>query len=192
MSDTLTATDAAAEFIAQETGIEVREAMSQAQDFIKSLHADGFTVVPTAALEQNHLAQIVASRRGATAHVNDTDRIVADRLRTHLIGNAPVQAQTRAAETAATTPAPAPTPAPTPAPAAGQVWADNDPRVHGRTIAVDAIDGDKAICTVLVPAYDNPNGRSGHAVKIAVRRFKPTSTGYRLIRDEHGTILEEV
>lgn len=74
----------------------------------------------------------------------------------------------------------------------GQVWADNDARMHGRTIAVDAIDGDKAVCTVLAPAYGNPNGRSGQTVRILLRRFKPTSTGYRLIRDERGNVLEEL
>lgn len=74
----------------------------------------------------------------------------------------------------------------------GQVWADNDARMAGRTIAVDSIDGEKAVCTVLAPSYDNPHGRSGHTVRIMLRRFKPTSTGYRLIRDEHGNVLEEL
>ncbi|WP_420878969.1 hypothetical protein [Rhodococcus sp. (in: high G+C Gram-positive bacteria)] len=191
MPDTLTATDAAAEFIAQEAGIDVREAMSQAQDFIKSLHADGFTVIPTAALHQGQLAQIVASRRGVTARVNDTDLLVADRIRTHLTGGT-AQQSTPVPEPCQASPADADADAAAVPPAPGQVWADNDPRSHGRTIAVDAIAGDKAVCTVLAPAYDNPNGRCGHTVKIAVRRFKPTPTGYRLIRDEHGKTLEEV
>ena len=85
----------------------------------------------------------------------------------------------------------------------GQVWADNDPRCEGRTIRVDSIDGDKAACTVLtnsadtqkhLDAYDKP-GRSqyprgpilkdtrGKVRRIALSRFRPTSTGYRLVSD---------
>ena len=74
----------------------------------------------------------------------------------------------------------------------GQVWADNDPRVYGRTVKVEAIDGDKAVCRVLATPVDYPQGRTGHTTKISIGRFKPTSTGYRLIRDADGTLLEEV
>lgn len=76
--------------------------------------------------------------------------------------------------------------------APGQVWADNDARSRGRTGLVNTIDGDKAVCTVLAPTYDNPEGRSGHTVRILLRRFKPTSTGFRLIREADGTQVEEV
>lgn len=31
----------------------------------------------------------------------------------------------------------------------GSVWADNDPRSAGRTLRVERVDGDKAVCTVL-------------------------------------------
>jgi hypothetical protein len=85
----------------------------------------------------------------------------------------------------------------------GQVWADNDPRCEGRTIRVDSIDGAKAVCTVLtnsdatqrhLDAYDRP-GRSrypsgpilkdtrGKVRRISLSRFRPTSTGYRLVAD---------
>ena len=74
----------------------------------------------------------------------------------------------------------------------GQVWADNDSRVYGRTVKVEAIDGDKAVCRVLARPVDYPQGRTGHTTKISIGRFKPTSTGYRLIRDADGTLLEEV
>ncbi len=80
----------------------------------------------------------------------------------------------------------------------GQVWADNDPRAAGRTLRVDTIDGDKAICTVLTntnetQAYlDRPDtkpaymagaysDRRGTQTRVALKRFAPTSTGYRLV-----------
>lgn len=83
----------------------------------------------------------------------------------------------------------------------GQTWADNDPRCAGRTIRVDSIDGDKAVCTVLtnsddtqkhLDAYNKP-GRyprgpilkdtRGKVRRISLSRFRPTSTGYRLVAD---------
>lgn len=79
----------------------------------------------------------------------------------------------------------------------GQVWADNDPRVAGRTLRVDAIEGGKATCTVLTndddtqALIDNPlrapwanrSDRRGRETRISLSRFKPTSTGYRLIEE---------
>ncbi len=79
----------------------------------------------------------------------------------------------------------------------GQVWADNDSRSVGRTIRVDAIDGAKATCTIITNSDDTQQyvdgvkvraayeqnaykDRRGQKVKIAIKRFKPTSTGYRL------------
>lgn len=89
---------------------------------------------------------------------------------------------------------------------AGQVWADNDPRSAGRTLRVDAVKFssrmgcDVAVCVVLTNAdetqrhIDNPAGnpfrssggysdRRGKTTTIAVRRFMPVSTGYRLISE---------
>jgi hypothetical protein len=63
-----------------------------------------------------------------------------------------------------------------------QVWADNDARSAGRTLRVDAIDGQQAVCTVLTTAA-GAIGTPGRSVRIAVRRFRPTSTGYRLLTD---------
>ncbi|WP_206004870.1 hypothetical protein [Rhodococcus pseudokoreensis] len=74
----------------------------------------------------------------------------------------------------------------------GQVWGDNDPRVKGRTVKVEAIEGEKALCRVLAAPFDSPESRTGHATRISVRRFRPTSTGYRLIREADGTLVEEV
>jgi hypothetical protein len=82
----------------------------------------------------------------------------------------------------------------------GQCWADNDPRSAGRTLRVDAIDGDKAVCTVLTNAdetqqhVDNPAGnpfassggysdRRGKQTQVKLARFVPTSNGYRLVSE---------
>lgn len=87
----------------------------------------------------------------------------------------------------------------------GQMWADNDPRAAGRTLRVDSIDGDKAVCTVLTntdetqayidapaskPTYMQSaySDRRGKQTRVSMCRFKPTSTGYRLVQDvEEGT-----
>lgn len=60
----------------------------------------------------------------------------------------------------------------------GQVWADNDYRSEGRTVMVMEIVGDSAICSV---AFGNNKTRK--RTKILLRRFRPNSTGYRLIAD---------
>lgn len=86
MTDTPAATEVVAEFIAEAASIEVREAMPQAREFVEFLNANGFALVSREALEQVPLAEIIASRRGATARVNDTDNLIADRIRTHLTG----------------------------------------------------------------------------------------------------------
>lgn len=66
----------------------------------------------------------------------------------------------------------------------GQVWADNDWRSEGRTVRVDEIHGDYARCTVLTAAGGGAYGdRWRRTTRIALKRFKPTSTGYRLLED---------
>ena len=79
----------------------------------------------------------------------------------------------------------------------GQVWADNDCRAVGRKVRVEKIDGEYAKCTV-VADRDKPHvtvrGRYNHdrqadwspvglVTRIPLRRFRPTSTAYRLIED---------
>lgn len=74
----------------------------------------------------------------------------------------------------------------------GQVWADNDPRIPGRTVEVVRlftvpmvrrktgplpVDQPYAECRVLTGA---PR-MIGKRVDIRVDRFRPTSTGYRLV-----------
>jgi hypothetical protein len=75
----------------------------------------------------------------------------------------------------------------------GQIWADNDERSAGRTLRVDRIDGERAVCTVLtnitVTQVELERGikgvrdSRGHTTRISLKRFKPTATGYRLVSD---------
>lgn len=74
----------------------------------------------------------------------------------------------------------------------GQIWADNDPRMKGRTIRVDQIISKlptsssdlklQARCTVLTKVGGDPVDRP-RTVDIAVDRFRPISTGYVLVQD---------
>lgn len=84
---------------------------------------------------------------------------------------------------------------------AGQVWADNDPRAAGRTIRVlnlvpsrghgglnipDGAPPRYARCLVLTDrAKRYPRSRStvGRIIWIKLDRFRPTSSGYRLVED---------
>lgn len=81
----------------------------------------------------------------------------------------------------------------------GQIWADNDPRCSGRTMRVDDIKFssrmgcDVAVCTILT----NADGRQrkidqgdpwfrdmrGTQTEVAIRRMRPTSSGYRLVAE---------
>ena len=80
----------------------------------------------------------------------------------------------------------------------GQVWADQDPRAYGRTLRVDEINGGSAVCTILTNSDDTqalidaggdldtgytPNDRCGKQTRIKLNRFRPTSTGYLLVKD---------
>jgi hypothetical protein len=79
----------------------------------------------------------------------------------------------------------------------GQVWADNDERAAGRTVRVDRIDGGYAICMVLTNTnyaqrfLDEPSqnpwlrstDRRGATTRIALKRFRPATNGYRLVTD---------
>jgi hypothetical protein len=70
----------------------------------------------------------------------------------------------------------------------GQTWADADPRSAGRTLRVESIEGDKVVCTILTNADSYKGGAwqkdmRGKTTRISLSRFKPTSTGYRLVED---------
>jgi hypothetical protein len=82
----------------------------------------------------------------------------------------------------------------------GQVWADNDKRAKGRTLRVDRVDYDEqrgyrvASCTVLTMDEASKArqragiGRDlvGSRTRVAVKRMRPNSTGYRLLSDVDG------
>ncbi|MDH6116871.1 hypothetical protein ABH930_000290 [Kitasatospora sp. GAS204A] len=69
----------------------------------------------------------------------------------------------------------------------GQIWQDNDPRTHGRQLRIETVDTTHATA---VPVAVTPQGAvallPGRATRIRVDRFRPTSTGYRLIQDVDG------
>lgn len=69
-------------------------------------------------------------------------------------------------------------------PAVGQVWQDNDPRIEldrgcVRMVQITAIEGDRAVCQ----AWYEEAGSLARTVRIKLSRFKPTSSGYRFVRD---------
>lgn len=88
---------------------------------------------------------------------------------------------------------------------AGQVWADNDPRVPGRTLRVDDVRDGTAHCTILTNDHESqaridqtghsgptgryvngtwvPGDRRGTTTRIRVTRMRPIGTGYRLLTD---------
>jgi hypothetical protein len=73
----------------------------------------------------------------------------------------------------------------------GSVWADNDPRSAGRTLRVERIEDGKAVCTILtnitVTQVELERGvkglrdMRGKTTRISLARFRPTSSGYRLV-----------
>lgn len=75
----------------------------------------------------------------------------------------------------------------------GQVWADADWRSEGRTVRVDRIEDGKAVCTILTnrdAAQRNldhgdawTTDMRGKTTRIRLDRFRPTSTGYRLVTE---------
>lgn len=87
----------------------------------------------------------------------------------------------------------------------GQVWADNDPRVAGRTLRVDDVRDGTAHCTILTNDHESqaridqtghtgragryvdgtwvPGDRRGTTTRIRLGRMRPISTGYRLLTD---------
>lgn len=63
----------------------------------------------------------------------------------------------------------------------GQVWADNDPRVGVRHVRVVEVDGTHA--TVVQTNRHGMSTGSTRFTRIRLDRFRPTSTGYRLVTD---------
>ena len=62
---------------------------------------------------------------------------------------------------------------PTPAVRPGQIWADNDKRSAGRRITVTSVGQTHAMVETSL----------GRRTLVRLDRFRPTSTGYRLVTD---------
>lgn len=80
----------------------------------------------------------------------------------------------------------------------GQVWADNDKRSAGRHLLVVAIEPARPATVGTVPAkavveqcdaagtvHRDGTGRAKRT-RVRLDRLKPTSTGYRLVKDVEG------
>jgi hypothetical protein len=72
----------------------------------------------------------------------------------------------------------------------GQVWQDCDKRAYGRTVRVVDVDATHATVELVAqrgrPARgheDAQRAEPGRRTRIRLDRFKPTSTGYRLVQD---------
>lgn len=69
----------------------------------------------------------------------------------------------------------------------GQMWADNDSRAKGRTIQIRKIEPPIAICKIVTnrDGWDKETWKTksmvGREVKIKLRRFTPTASGYKLL-----------
>ena len=71
----------------------------------------------------------------------------------------------------------------------GQVWADNDRRSTGRRIKVLEVHREMADGTPFANGYAIVQDASGRGRKTTIRldRFRPTSSGYRLVENRDGT-----
>lgn len=68
----------------------------------------------------------------------------------------------------------------------GQVWADNDKRGYGRKVrVVEIIEawGDRYAVVEQVTGRRSYDAKPGKRTKIRLDRFRPNSTGYRLVTD---------
>lgn len=68
----------------------------------------------------------------------------------------------------------------------GQIWADNDKRSKGRHIRIVAMNGSRALVEQV--AYNERDGIAAalpgvRQTRIRLDRFRPTSSGYRLVQD---------
>lgn len=66
----------------------------------------------------------------------------------------------------------------------GQIWQDNDKRSYGRKVRVVETDTTHALVELYVPrGAGHLHAKPGRQTRIRLDRFRPTSTGYRLIQD---------
>lgn len=63
-----------------------------------------------------------------------------------------------------------------------QVWADNDRRAAGRKVRVVEVD-DTHATVEQADSRAHDRGHPGRRTRIRLDRFRPTSTGYRLLVD---------
>lgn len=70
----------------------------------------------------------------------------------------------------------------------GQIWADNDPRSEGRQVRIVAVDGTHATVELVTGrGVGHDAAKPGRRTRIRLDRFRPTSTGYRLVTHADGT-----
>lgn len=73
---------------------------------------------------------------------------------------------------------------PTPDVRPGQIWADNDPRSAGRHLKVIEVDTTHATMELVTPrGVGHHQAKPGRRTRSRLNRFRPTSTGYRLVTD---------
>ncbi|MFI7468183.1 DUF6354 family protein [Nonomuraea sp. NPDC049646] len=65
----------------------------------------------------------------------------------------------------------------------GQVWADNDKRSEGRRIRVLEVDATHATVTPVDVRGMVDSRTQQRRTRIRLDRFRPTSTGYRLVQE---------
>jgi hypothetical protein len=69
----------------------------------------------------------------------------------------------------------------------GQVWKDNDKRMTSRHVFVLKVEDGYAICTKCNSEGLTPD-RTKYLTQIRLDRFRPTSTGYVLVRETTGSV----
>lgn len=64
------------------------------------------------------------------------------------------------------------------------MWTDNDKRSHGRKVKVVAVDDTHATVELYIPrGAGRLHAKPGRRTRIRLDRFRPTSTGYRLVSE---------
>lgn len=72
----------------------------------------------------------------------------------------------------------------TTAPKPDQIWVDNDPRSNGRQVKIIAVDETHATVVTIIDALgQHHEAATARRTRIKLTRFKPTSTGYRLVEE---------
>ncbi len=65
-----------------------------------------------------------------------------------------------------------------------QIWADVDPRMDGRRFEMVEITDTHAIVVLHTPrGVGDDHAKPGRRTRVRLDRFRPTSTGYRLVQE---------